>query len=102
MPRRPSRKTPVHSTTTHQVRTSPPATGGSKWINAALLVLLAAACAVAYSNTFDVEFQFDDAHAIQENQAIRSILPLSKWLRDSRPIVTTVRLTISGIDVSSY
>ncbi len=43
---------------------------------------------LAYSNSFDGVFVFDDQHHIEANESIRSIFPLSQHLSTRRPLVS--------------
>lgn len=50
-------------------------------------LVLALSTIVCYSNTFDVPFLFDDQIRIEENQAIRSLWPISATIENtSRPL----------------
>jgi tetratricopeptide (TPR) repeat protein len=81
---------------------------------AAAVLILVAALAAAYSNSFQGPFIFDDLLAIQENASIRRLWPLSDvlWPRpqdgrtvDGRPLVNlslALNYAVSGLDVWSY
>ncbi|NLE36644.1 MAG: tetratricopeptide repeat protein [Pirellulaceae bacterium] len=77
---------------------------------AALIVF---ATMLAYGNTFEVPFLFDDREAIESNQTIRQLWPLNIPLSppndgspvDGRPVLNlsfAVNYALSGLDVSSY
>ena len=60
-----------------------PAGGAGRWpfpVAAALAVALVAA---AYANSLENAFQFDDAHVIQENLAIRSLANVPRFFTDA-------------------
>jgi protein O-mannosyl-transferase len=49
----------------------------------AFVGVLAAAIAIAYSNSFNVGFQFDDWHTLQKNPAIRSLANIPRYFVDA-------------------
>ncbi len=67
---------------------------------------LALAAALAYSNTFNVPFVFDDRHRIEENPDIRQLWPISVSMTDSnRPIGMlsfAVNYALHGYQVWGY
>ena len=82
---------------------SKPFTKPAPWI---LGVLLALAAAVAYSNSFNAAFHFDDRIRIEENFAIRALWPISVPIADTtRPVCMftfAVNYALHGYDVWGY
>jgi tetratricopeptide (TPR) repeat protein len=81
----------------------------NRWLAPLLIVAIAV---LAYSNTFQVPFLFDDIQSIRDNARIRSLLPLTSsmsWQPQTavagRPVVClslAVNYAISGLEPWSY
>jgi len=75
-----------------------------RWIKFIPLLIVAAGAAV-YLNSFSGVFVFDDVVAIEENPKIRSFLPLRDLMAGQRPLVNlslAVNYAIGGLDVRGY
>ncbi len=69
------------------------------------LLVLAALILLAYSNTFNASFQFDDQPTIMENESLRSLGNVPALLRGQRGVTMAsfaVNYAIGGLDVTGY
>ncbi len=77
----------------------------SRWFHLILILVLTASVLLAYSNTFNASFQFDDLTIIIDNEAIRSLRNLPGILSGQRGITMAsfaVNFALGGMDVTGY